>query len=127
VQVLLRHPLRNAFLLALVSVGVPFWQIPYRAVNVPDALYGPGLGVVFLLALLLSASGRVGFGRTLNVMAAAVPAAVLVRVVVEGVLDPTRHNLWPLVMIIAAVVGYVAATPGALLGYLIGRLRGGDA
>jgi len=107
----------------VLSVGIPFWTAPYSTLNVPDALYGPGLAVVFGLALLLRAAGITSLARSWNVMAVTVPAAVMARVVVEGSLDPTRHNLWPLVVLIAALVGYFSAGPGAGIGHLIRRLR----
>ena len=59
----------------------------------------------------------------MNVIAASVPAAVVVRIIVEGIMDPTKHNLWPLVVIISAMVGYAVTAPGAILGHLLGRLR----
>ena len=112
-----------AAVIAFLSVGIPFWVIPYGELNVPDGLYGPGLIVVFVSALLLRGLGVASFSRTMNVLAATVPAAVIARVVVEGSMDPTRHNLWPLVIVIAAVVGYLVAAPGALIGHLLGRFR----
>lgn len=120
---LIANRLKLAFLIGATSVGIPFWMVPYQKLNVPDALYGPGLAVVFLFALLLRATGTSAFWRTSHVMAAAVPVAVIVRVIVEVVIDPTRHNLWPLVLAIAAVVGYASAVPGAVVGHLVLRLR----
>lgn len=116
--------LSAAFLVGMLSVGIPFWLMPYNKLNVPDALYGAGLIVVFILALSLRAFGLATFSRTLHVLAASVPAAVMVRIVVEGVMDPTKHNLWPLVIIISTMVGYVAVAPGVILGQLIYRWRG---
>ena len=117
------YGLRAAFVLGMGCVGLPFWLQPYNRVNVPDALYGPGLLVVGVLALVMRARGIAGFWRTSNVMAATVPAAVMARVIVEGLADPTRHNLWPLAILIAAAVGYAAAIPGAVVGHLVWLLR----
>jgi len=115
--------LSAAFVISLLGVGISFWQIPYSKLNVPDALYGPGLVVVFILALLLRVFAVAPFLKVMNVLAASVPAAVVVRVIVEGIMDPTKHNLWPLVVIISTMVGYAVAAPGAILGHLFGRLR----
>lgn len=118
------YGLKAAFAIGVLSIGIPFWLMPYNKINVPDALYGPGLAIVFLLALLLRAAGITTFLRTLNVMAATVPAAVMARVIVEGFLmDPKKHNLWPLVIVIAAVVGYLTIAPGVVIGHVICRLR----
>lgn len=120
------HGLKAAFVIGVLSIGIPFWLTPYNKLNVPDALYGPGLAIVFFLALLLRSAGIAGFLRTMNVLAAAAPAAVLARVVVEGIMDATKHNLWPLVFVIAAVVGYLCTAPGVIIGHLIWRLRQSD-
>lgn len=79
--------------------------------------------VVFILALLLLAFAVAPLFKVMNVLAASVPAAVVVRIIVEGIMDPTKHNLWPLVVIISTIVGYAVAVPGAILGHLFGRLR----
>ncbi|QGU32303.1 hypothetical protein E6P07_04435 [Thermochromatium tepidum ATCC 43061] len=114
--------LSAAFLVGMLSVGIPVWLMPYSKLNVPSALYGAGLVVVFILAALLRASGFSTFSRTLHVLSASVPAALMARIVVEGAMDPTKHNLWPLAIIISAVVGYAATAPGVILGQLIYRL-----
>jgi hypothetical protein len=119
--------LNIAAAVAFLSVGIPFWVIPYGKLNVPDGLYGVGLAVIFISAVVLRGLGVASFPRIMNVLAATVPAAVMARIVVEGFLDPTKHNLWPLVMIIAAVVGYAVAVPGTLIGHWLGRFRSGRA
>lgn len=86
------------FALGFFAVGLPYWLMPYNTINLPDAVIGYGL---------------------LMVMGAAVPAAVMARVVVEGILDSTSHNLWPLEIIIAAVVGGAAGLAGTLLGSVL--------
>lgn len=106
-----------------LCVGVPYWAIPYRQVNLPDALLGPGLAVVAVGALLLCALRLAPFGVALLAAGGAVPAAVFVRIVVEGFRDPTSHNLWPFEMIIAVLVGATVAAAGAGPGWLIARLR----
>lgn len=110
-----------AFVLGLLAVGLPFWMTPYGRLNVPDAFLGFGLVVVFGLAFALRWSGQASFLKSLNVMALTLPAALMLRVVVEGLADPSRHNLWPLVLVITLVMGYVTALPGAVLGHLLRR------
>jgi hypothetical protein len=55
-------------------------------------------------------------------MASSVIAVVVARVVVEGVQDPTSHNLWPFEVIIALMVGFACAFGGAVAGRLIAGL-----
>lgn len=121
-----RNPyLLGAFVLGFLFVGIPFWIIPYSRVTVPNDLLGIGMVVVFMLALLLRLSGSARFMATLNTMAMTMPAALMARVLVEGLMDPTRHNLWPLALAIAMAVGYATALPGTLVGHLAARVMGG--
>ncbi len=107
-----------AFAIAFVGVGFPYWQTPYAQASLPDALYGPGLAAVFVVAMMVRAFGVAKFWVAWLVMAAAVPAAVVLRVVSEVWVIPTSHNLWPLELVIAAAVGMLAALGGAMLGSL---------
>lgn len=107
-----------AFAVSFLAVGLPYWLIPYNRVNLPDALIAPELLVVCIAALLLRVFQAAPFWRTTAFIGAAVPAAVLARVIVEGLLDPTSHNLWPLEIIIAAFLGFVCALAGAIAGSL---------
>jgi hypothetical protein len=40
--------------------------------------------------------------------------------------DPTSHNLWPIEVMIAMVVGMAIAWPGAAIGELLRRFAGGS-
>lgn len=117
-----RAALPIGFLASFLSVGIPYWAIPYNAVNLPDALIGFGIAVVFLAALALRAWVGLPFWKTTLVAGASVPAAVLARVLVEGVADPTSHNLWPFEIAIASGVGFAAALTGAIAGSLLAKL-----
>lgn len=106
------------FVLGVLSAGIPYWLIPYHKVNLPDGVWGPQLlivGAVTLVAFMLRTRP---FWKTLWVFAGIVPCAVMLRVIVEGVMDPTSHNLWPFEIIIAFGVGLVGVVPGALIGQM---------
>lgn len=120
-----------AFCAACTAVGLPYWSLPYRELGLPHALIAPGLLVVFAAALLLCVGGSASIGRATLIAAVSVPAAVAARVVVEGLRDPTSHNLWPIELAIALFVGIACALPGGLSGGLLRVLRkrrsgGGD-
>lgn len=122
-----RSQLIAAFVTGLLFVGIPFWVIPYSQVNLPDAFLGIGLVVVFALSFLLRLSGAARFMTAVNVMALTLPAALMLRVLVEALADPTRHNLWPLALVIAVLMGYLTALPGAGAAQLLRWLgRGRD-
>ena len=113
------------FLGCFFLAGIPFWQIPYSLVTVPNAFFGFGVVVVFAGAAVLGF--RLGVRRGLMVGGAVFPAILMARVLVEGIMDPTRHNLWPLALVIAMVLGLIVAGSGAAVGWLAGRLfRPGD-
>ncbi len=107
-----------AFMVGFFAVGFPYWQIPYAKVSLPNTLYGPGLLVVGVLAAAARALGKARLLVVVLAVGASVPAAVLARVAVETAKDPTSHNLWPFEFIIAAVVGVVCSSAGALVGSL---------
>jgi hypothetical protein len=115
------------FLAGFFAIGVPYWAIPYQALNLPDALIGFGILVVGLAALALRAWTIAPFGKTILVVGAAAPAAVLARVLMEGVADPTSHNLWPIELVIALGMGFAVALAGAVIGSLVARVRAGGA
>ena len=108
-----------AFLVAFVGVGFRYWQLPYSQVSLPDSLYGPGLAAVAVVALMARAFGLARFWKVWLLVAAAVPVAVLVRIVVETAADATTHNLWPLEIAIAIALGLGCSLVGTLLGSLL--------
>lgn len=116
------------FALAFFAVGVPYWLIPYNRLNLPDALLGVELLVVFAVAALARMYSGKSFLRVAMVMGSAVPAVVMARVVVDGVLDYSDHNLWPFEVVIAILVGGAVAVTGALAGSMLPWLsrKGGD-
>jgi hypothetical protein len=109
----------TAFLAAFLAVGVPYWLIPYRQVNLPNALLTAGLVAVPMAALLLRSFGAAHVWLATAIAGSAVPSVVMARVVVDCVQDPTAHNLWPFEIVIALFLGFVPALAGALLGKLI--------
>lgn len=107
------------FALAFFAVGVPYWLIPYNKLNLPDALLGVELVVVFAAAALARLYSGKSFLRVAMVMGSAVPAVVMARVVVDGVLDYSAHNLWPFEVVIAILVGGAVAVSGTLAGSVL--------
>jgi hypothetical protein len=107
-----------AFVLSFFAVGVPYWQIPYAKVSLPSSLYGTGLVVVGVLAAAARAVGKARILTVIFAVGAAVPAPILARITVETTKDPTSHNLWPFEVIIAAVIGVLCSSAGALVGSL---------
>jgi len=109
------------FAVGFFAVGVPYWQIPYAKVSLPSTLYGPGLLVIGVLAAAACAVGKARILTAILTVGSAMPAAILARVEVETARDPTSHNLWPFEVIIAAAVGVLCSSAGALAGSLFER------
>ena len=107
-----------AFLLTFFAVGGPYWLVPYNKLNLPDALLRPGLSLACLTPLVLCSYVGARFWKATLTIAAAVPAAVLARVIADCAHDPSAHNLWPFEIVIASLVGFVSASTGALVGIL---------
>jgi len=112
-----------AFAASLLIVGIPYWAVPYERLTLPTALLRPGLAVVALAPLLLLARRVAGFALAVTIIAAAVPAVVMARVIADAVRDSSAHNLWPIELMIALVLGLGCALPGGIVGGVLGKLR----
>ena len=106
------------FLIALVGVGFPYWQLPPELAGLPRALYGPGLVAVGVIAMLLRAFGTGRFLTLWLLIALAVPAAVLVRLA----LDAARGVAGPGLAAADVVVGFGLGLGASLAGMLVGSL-----
>lgn len=113
-----------AFAVSFFVVGIPYWLIPYSSVSLPSSLLTLGLVVVAAMAILLRAFQILRFWSTVGFMTATLPAVIVARVVLEIVMDPTSHNLWPFEVVIAAALGFMCAIAGAGIGHLVAKLRG---
>jgi hypothetical protein len=111
-----RHTSLIGFAASFLAVGIPYWLVPSRDVNLPSTLVTPALAVVAASAGILRGVGAARFRRIVWIVAASVPAAVMARVQVETLQDPTAHNLWPFEIVIALGVGLACAVAGALAG-----------
>lgn len=108
-----------AFLVALVGVGFRYWQLPVAQAALPGSLPGPGLVAVGVVALMARAFGLARFWKVWLLVAASVPLAVLVRILVDTAGDPASHDRWPLELGIALALGLGSALAGTVLGSLL--------
>jgi len=111
-----------AFAVSFLAVGIPYWQIPYGKVGLPDTLMTPGLLVIVVAAFLLRAVGAASLWTVTGIVGASVPATVWARMEWETASDPTSHNLWPLEIVFVLPLGLGAAFAGAFVGALAGSL-----
>ncbi len=119
------NPMTRAFLgcmaLAFLAAGIPWWLAPYNrfSFSTPSGL----LGTLAFLGIAAWAAGwtRLGLAKATLAAGTAVPCAVTARVIVDTFRDPTSHNLWPLEVVMMAVLGFGAAFAAALAGRLLRR------
>jgi len=109
-----------AFVACYLVIGIPYWQIPYSKVSLPDSLYTLGLLITFISALTFCVNG-VSFLWSGAVFGCCAPAVVATRIIIDTARDATTHNLFPLEIAIAVIIGFSVAAFGAMLGVLIKR------
>jgi len=102
--------------------GIPYWLIPVQEITLPITLINPALISVAIATIALHYFTENSFMRSVNIMALVLPVVVMIRVIVEGVIDPTSHNLWPFELIIAVILGYSVSLPSAFAGLLLRKL-----
>jgi hypothetical protein len=111
-----RNVLALAFTVGFFAIGLSYWQIPYSELSLPNAVLGFGPFAIAALAAFSRVISTTRLWPTTLIVGAAVPAAVLARVIYDTSHDPTSHNLWPLEIVLATGPGVLAALVGALAG-----------
>ena len=118
--------LAAAFSAAFLAAGSRLWPGSYQ-----EYLSRGGtqklVAVIAIVALLVAALSNLGILRERLAVGCRLPAAVFARVFVDGIQDPTSHNLWPFEVILALILGMAAAWPAALVGAVVrhyGRVLG---
>ena len=119
-----RIVLALAFPGSFLVVGVPYWQIPYAQVSLPNSVWGLSLVVVGALAALPTILSGTRFWSSALIVGVSVPAAVLARIIYDTWSDPTSHNLWPFEIILATGPGLLAGIIGAFVGGLLTKRHG---
>ncbi len=109
-----------AALTSTLLLGFFHWRIPYSQADfVP--LIAPWLTISLVLGALFSHRNiQTALLRGAGV-AAGGPLAVVFRVIVEVIADPTSHNLWPFEIVIAGILTGPMSLLGAFIGSLIRR------
>ena len=115
--------LAAGFAAGLLLTGIPYWRLPYNADYLADTALLLGFAGLGVVTAMLAVSGAARLGQLFWTMLAAFPVAVIVRVVIDTMQDPTDHNLWPFEVVFAGVVSLAAVVPGLLVGALVRRIR----
>lgn len=110
------------FSAAFFTVGIPWWTAPYNHFTLSHPLAILGCLAFVCIAAWVAGWTPLGLGRGGLVVGGAVPCAVLARVVVETMKDPTSHSLWPFEVVFAGVLGFGLAYAAGLVGLLAGKV-----
>ena len=103
------------FAIALLGVGFKFWQLPAEVAGLPQALYGPGLAAVAVVALLLRALGTGRFLKIWLVIALSVPLAVAIR----WLLGAPAADAFGIAVTVGLILGLAASFVGTAIGSLL--------
>jgi len=76
----------------------------------------------FLLALSLTVLTKQQDKKVRTMVPAGLLTATFIKIIIEGIADPTSHNLWPIELIYLAVIAFPSALIGTGLGLLMKRV-----
>jgi len=107
-----------AFTVCFFAGGRSIWRgsyVEYLNASLPWGVIALFAGVGIFLAWII------GTGILISAIAVllAFPAIVMVRVILDGLQDPTSHNLWPFEVVLATILGALIAFPAACVGRLL--------
>lgn len=71
-----------------------------------------------LLALSLSLLTKGQEKKIVIIVPSGLIIATIIKIIIDGVSDPTSHNLWPFEIILLAVIGFASAFIGAGIGFM---------
>jgi len=116
------------FMVSFLALAMPYWQIPYSQIALPNSLLGPGALITCALAMFLRLEPRRKFAEVILACGGAFPAVVLSRIIYDVAFDASSHNLWPFEIVIAILLGLIVSAAGAAVGSLLfsSMVRSGD-
>jgi hypothetical protein len=110
----------GGFIFAFFAVGISWWSVPYNESwsGLETLFFWLGMLSVMIAAAIARILGRAGFYLTIPFIGASVPSAILARVIMDTIRNPTSHNLWPFEVVAGGVYGLFFAGLGAVSGTL---------
>ena len=120
----LRHKwswLIGAFALCFFAGGTMWWRGSYQD-YLDSGFSWRTLLLLAGVALILSWVIGAGIVASAVAVGSAFPAVIMARVVLDGMEDPTSHNLWPFEVAMAFGLGMITTFPSATFGWLLRRV-----
>lgn len=105
-----------AFLIVVLVLGVPWWQIPYNRIELSNPVLWPGLALLMVLPALLVGLELARARIATLVMLGCMPAIDVISIGHDTAIDPTTHNLAPIEVVMMLVLGAFIVVPGVLAG-----------
>jgi hypothetical protein len=115
---LLRHDFPKtvaALGLAVLIGGLVYWTIPYPKLGT-DVFWIILGGLGLMAGVAIARWIRLDVAKTAAVAGLGFVTSVMMRVIYDGLRDPTSHNLFFIEVAIAFVFGFVFGSLGALFG-----------
>jgi hypothetical protein len=113
--------LGGAFALCFLAGGWSFWKGSYQE-YLQSGFHWDTVALLAGAAILLAWFTDIRLILIVVCVGAAFPAIIAVRVVMDGLQDPTDHNLWPFEVGLACAFGMIAALLPASAVRLVRRL-----
>ena len=111
-----------SFAARFFAIGIPYWLVPYSQLSLPNAVMGPGLAVIFLLALFQRMYAVAPFWKVTWALGGSVALVIIARVIVDAMRVPIFHSRWAFEVIIALLTGCACSATGAIAGSLLAKL-----
>lgn len=109
-------------LLILLASGLPWWLTDYRTYSLNSTNTYISIGSCFLGAFILSLFTGLSFIEKLATPLIAHLIAFVIKLVIDGLEDPTNHNLFPFEIIFYMVIDAVGCVVLIFLGGLIRKM-----
>ena len=115
--ILSRKRLFATFIISMLAVGAYWWPPSYSEIQIIPSWWV--FAFISVLVAALFAVGSLKHSLLIGVTAAGgAIAAIVIRIAVDVVGDPTSHNLWPFELALAGIF----ILPSALLGAAVGMV-----
>ena len=106
-------------LVGLIAGGISYWFNPYNRPLFGISIFtimviSTFIGSFFLTILLIEKPYKIALLATLGVI-----LAVIARIIFDGIMDPTSHNLAPFEIIICGSITIISTLVGAYFALLI--------
>ena len=105
-----------AFVAVFLIGGLPYWRIPYNQFDTSHVEVLPGVILLGFLTFMLIFDEAAPIKAVVMTMLLCGPSIVGVSILRDTATDPTSHNLWPLEIVFAAILGGAIVLSGWALG-----------